>query len=168
MSLHSQINWSTWVPTEEATILFVIQDGKILLIHKKRGLGAGLINGPGGRIEQGETPEQCALRETKEELGIEVRDPRFAGELYFDMTDGYKLRGTVYTATRFTGVPTETDEATPEWFPLDGIPFERMWSDDRLWFPYMLAGKQFVGRFIFDGMTMLWHEVVETEFLATT
>ena len=162
MSLHSQIDWNTWAPTEEATILFVVQDGKILLIHKKRGLGAGLINGPGGRLEKDETTEQCALRETKEELGIEVHDPRFAGELYFDMTDGYKLRGHVYTATQFSGVPTETDEATPEWFPLDNIPFDKMWSDDRLWFPYMLAGKSFVGRFIFDGMTMLWHEVIES------
>ena len=155
------IDWEGWRPTEEATLMFVVQDGRMLLIHKKRGLGAGLINGPGGRLELGETPEQCALRETREELGIEVQNPRFAGELCFDMTDGYKLRAHVFTATQFSGIPTETDEATPEWFALDALPFERMWSDDRIWFPYMLSGRRFIGRFLFDGMTMLWHEMMD-------
>ena len=135
--------------------MFVIRDGKILLIHKKRGLGAGLLNGPGGRMEKGETPVQTAVRETREELGIEVKNPRFAGELWFDMTDGYKLRAYVFTATRFDGEPVETDEALPEWFDLDNIPFEKMWSDDVIWFPLMLEGKRFVGKFVFDGMTML-------------
>jgi 8-oxo-dGTP diphosphatase len=45
--------------------LFVIRDGHILLIHKKRGLGAGKINGPGGRIDLGESPQECAVRKFK-------------------------------------------------------------------------------------------------------
>jgi len=154
------MNWSHWTPTEEATLLFVIREGRILLIHKKRGLGAGLINGPGGRIEKGETPLQTAVREVQEEVGISVKDPTFAGELWFDMTDGYRLRGYVFTATQFDGIPVETDEALPEWFDLDKIPYGKMWSDDILWFPLMLAGKRFVGKFVFDGMTMLEHEIV--------
>ena len=64
-----KIDWSRWQPTELATLCFVIRDGQILLIHKKRGLGAGKINGPGGRIESGETAEQGAIRETQEEVG---------------------------------------------------------------------------------------------------
>ena len=47
----SDVDWTNWTPTERATLLFVIRDGQMLLIHKKKGLGAGKINGPGGRIE---------------------------------------------------------------------------------------------------------------------
>ena len=44
------IAWEHWVPQQRATLLFVLRDGQALLIHKKRGLGAGKINGPGGRL----------------------------------------------------------------------------------------------------------------------
>ncbi len=61
---------SVWQPVDKGTILFVIIDDQILLIHKKRGLGAGKINGPGGRLDDGETPAECAVREVEEELRI--------------------------------------------------------------------------------------------------
>ena len=48
-------DWSTWQPHERANLCFVVRGEEVLLIHKKRGLGAGKINGPGGRIEPGET-----------------------------------------------------------------------------------------------------------------
>ncbi len=63
-------DWKNWVPKERGTLCFVLREGKILLIEKKRRLGAGKVNGPGGRIEPGETPEQAAIRETQEEIGI--------------------------------------------------------------------------------------------------
>ena len=49
----TDINWTAWAPKERATLLFVRRHGQLLLIHKKRGLGAVKINGPGGRIEAG-------------------------------------------------------------------------------------------------------------------
>lgn len=149
-------DWSAWSPTEVATLLFVFDAaGRVLLIHKKRGLGRGKINGPGGRLEPGETPVQAAVRETREELGIDVADPRFCGSLRFQFTDGYAILGHVFKATRWIGDPVETDEAVPEWFPVDAIPYDRMWEDDRHWFPLMLTGTPFSGRFVFDGETML-------------
>jgi len=59
------IDWASWTPTERATLLFVLRDGQILLIHKKTGLGAGKINGPGGRIEPGESAQEGAIREVR-------------------------------------------------------------------------------------------------------
>ena len=44
----SDIDWDTWQPEEVATLMFIIQGDSVLLIRKKRGLGAGKINGPGG------------------------------------------------------------------------------------------------------------------------
>jgi hypothetical protein len=61
----SAIDWQSWVPHDFATLLFVFREhsDEVLLIRKKRGLGAGKINGPGGRLEPGETPRACAIRE---------------------------------------------------------------------------------------------------------
>jgi 8-oxo-dGTP diphosphatase len=154
----------TWTPKERATLLFVVKGGRVLLILKKRGLGAGKVNGPGGRLDPGEMPEQCAVRETQEELCITPTGVTFAGELMFQFTgtgklSGHSIHGYVYRATDFEGTPTETDEATPMWTDVDAIPYDRMWQDDRLWLPKLLAGEPFVGRFLFDDDTMLWHDV---------
>lgn len=153
--LVKDINWSTWVPGERATLLFVVRDGRILLIDKKTGLGAGKINGPGGRIEPGETAREGAIREVQEELCVTPTGVRDAGELYFQFVDGYALHGAVFSATGFDGELCETREAAPRWTPLDRIPYERMWTDDALWLPLLLAGQRFTGYFIFDGDLML-------------
>ncbi|MDF7806710.1 8-oxo-dGTP diphosphatase [Pontiellaceae bacterium B12219] len=155
----NDVDWENWEPVTVATLMFVIKDGKILLIHKKRGFGKGKINGPGGKLEPGETTEQCAIRETQEELCITPTGVEFAGELHFQFTDDNSIHGYVYTATDYEGEPTETDEAVPLWYSIDNLPFERMWQDDHIWFPYMLEGRQFSGRFIFDDDRMLDHVI---------
>jgi 8-oxo-dGTP diphosphatase len=149
------VDWENWKPVTVATLMFVIQGGEILLIHKKRGFGKGKINGPGGKLEPGETPLECAIRETQEELCITPTGIEFSGELHFQFTDGNAIHGYVYTATGFEGVPTETDEADPIWCSIDELPFDRMWEDDHTWFPYMLEGRRFSGRYLFDGDHML-------------
>ena len=154
-----EVEWERWTPRERATLLFVIRAGRILLIHKKRGLGAGKINGPGGRIDAGETPLECAIRETREELRVTPVDVRECGELRFHFADGWSIHGYVFTATDCEGEPQETEEARPFWAPLDRIPFDRMWADDRYWFPSMLAGRRFDGRFYFDGDELLGWEL---------
>ena len=154
-----EIDWDTWKPEQRATLLFVVRGGEILLIRKKRGLGAGKINGPGGRIDPGETPLECAVRETQEELRVTATGVREAGELRFQFVDGLSIHGSVFTATGCTGEPQETDEAIPLWTPVDAIPYAEMWQDDVLWIPLMLAGKRFDGRFLFDGDEMLGHDV---------
>jgi 8-oxo-dGTP diphosphatase len=156
----ADVNWDRWTPTERATLLFVIRDDCILLIHKKKGLGAGKINGPGGRIEPGEKPEQAAVREVQEELLVTPTGVEKAGELMFQFVDGFSIHGYVFTARECEGVPQETSEATPMWVPLQKIPYDRMWADDRIWIPWMLAGKKFLGRFIFDNDTMLDSEIM--------
>ena len=154
-----EIDWSIWKPVQRATLLFVVNDGEILLIHKKRGLGAGKINGPGGRIDPGETPAQCAVREVQEELHVTPTGLTPAGQLMFQFADGFSLHCYVFTATDCQGDPRETDEAVPHWVGVDHIPFERMWADDSIWIPRMLEGKKFMGRFLFDGDAMLGYDL---------
>jgi 8-oxo-dGTP diphosphatase len=152
-------DWSHWQPTMRATLLFVLRDGEVLLIRKKRGLGAGKINGPGGRIEDGESAVECAVREVREELGITAQNPELRGELHFEFVDGLRLHCLVFIASQFDGEPVETEEAVPLWTRFDDLPFEQMWEDDRHWLPYMLAGKCFRAWFEFDGERMLSRDV---------
>jgi 8-oxo-dGTP diphosphatase len=155
----SPIDWTSWRGEMHATILFIIKDGKILLIEKKRGLGAGKINGPGGKIDAGETPLEAAVRETEEELCITPIAPRKLGELQFSMSDCPHIHCHVYRADVYTGTPTETDEAVPVWSAIDAIPYQRMWEDDQHWLPILLKDQSFLGRFVFESDRLLWSEV---------
>ena len=152
-------DWSTWIPKERGVLCFIMSGGQILLIHKKRGLGAGKVNGPGGRLEAGETPLAAAVRETQEEVGVTPTGLREVGVVSFQFLDGYSLQCTVFAATGMVGELCETDEALPFWSPLAEIPYEQMWSDDALWLPLLVEGKPFDGKFVFDGEKMLHHDV---------
>lgn len=154
-----EIDWSTWQPEQRATLVFVICAGRILLIHKKRGLGAGKINAPGGRLDPGETELACAVREAQEELCITPTGLAHGGKLFFQFTDGLALHVSVFTASGHLGEPTETEEAKPLWVACEDIPYERMWADDRLWLPLLLAGQKFKGKFLFAGDAMLGYEL---------
>ena len=155
----SPIDWSTWHGEIHATLMFIVKDGRILLIEKKRGLGAGKINGPGGKIDPGETALQAVIRETREELHITPLNPRKLGELWFNMSDFPDILCHVYRADDHEGVPTETDEAAPVWTAVNAIPYHRMWEDDRHWLPLLLEETGFLGRFVFEGETMRWMDM---------
>jgi len=156
----ADVDWASWIPEQRATLVFVVEDGHVLLIHKKRGLGAGKINGPGGRLDEGESPYDCAIREVQEELLVTPTGVRQVGELRFQFVDGLSIHGYVFRADGCDGEPQETDEATPLWTAIDEIPYDRMWQDDRLWVPLMLQEQWFDGRFIFDDDVMLSHVIV--------
>lgn len=169
-----------WQAVDKATLLFVLcerdrhepnrqkldshnlsfeKKNKVLLIRKKRGLGAGKINGPGGKLEAGETPQQCAHREVHEELCITVTESSHRGRLRFQFQDGYSIDVSVFVANSFIGTPTETDEAEPLWFELDAIPYDEMWEDDRIWLPRVLQGERVDGKFVFDSDRMESHSI---------
>lgn len=151
--------WSVWQPTMRASLCFVRRNGKILMIRKKRGLGAGKINGPGGRLEEGETALHAAIRETREELCVTPLNLSERGELHFQFEDGLGLHCVVFTAEGCVGEPAETDEAIPRWMEPGNIPYHEMWADDIHWLPGMLEGRRFKGYFRFDRDLMLSHHV---------
>jgi len=134
-----------------ATLCYIIKDGRILLIKKKRGLGAGKWNGPGGKVEKGENIFECVSREVMEEIGVKPINLKLVGknEFYFDEKKENNQTVFVFVANDFVGELKETDEAEPKWFDLDEIPFEEMWIDDRVWMPLMLEDKKFSGKFYF-------------------
>jgi 8-oxo-dGTP diphosphatase len=151
----SVMDWSRWLPREHANLCFILKEGRVLLIRKKRGLGAGKINGPGGKLEAGETALDAAVREVREEIGVTPLGVEDRGVLRFQFADGYSLHCAVFVATDYEGELCETDEATPFWFTPAEVPYHEMWEDDQYWLPQVLAGQKFNGWFVFDGDRML-------------
>lgn len=155
--------------TKQLTLCFIVQGDKILLGMKKRGFGEGRWNGFGGKVAPGETIREAALREIREEVGVTPQDLEEYGVINFEFENDPKvLEVHIFKVTAFTGTPAESEEMRPQWFDLDKIPYEEMWSDDIYWIPLLLAGKKFKGRFCFDkpstaeySAKILSHELVE-------
>jgi 8-oxo-dGTP pyrophosphatase MutT (NUDIX family) len=135
-----------------ATLCYIIKDGRILLIEKKRGLGIGFWNGPGGHVNQNESIDAAAAREVEEETGLMPKNLEKTGILhfYFGHEGEADMTVHVFVSKECSGKEKETDEARPNWFPLDMLPYDKMWPDDEIWMPMMLAGKKFNGHFYFE------------------
>lgn len=134
------------------TLCIIHENNRVLLGMKKRGFGAGKWNGFGGKVEQGERIEQAAVRELKEEAGIDVHKLEKRGilDFVFTNTPDSVLQVHVFKPTEYTGDPIETDEMKPQWFAIEHIPYADMWADDIYWFPLFFANKKFKGMFTFD------------------
>ena len=158
-----EIDWDLWKPDQKAALCLIVRDRQVLLIRKKTGLGAGKINMPGGRIEQGETAADAVIRECQEEVGITPYNPEQRADLAFEFTDGLSLHCSAFYAFSHSGELIETDEADPFWCDIDKIPFREMWEDDALWIPRTLEGELVKGVFIFDGDRMVSKEIRKVE-----
>lgn len=156
------IDWDNWEITDDCTILYVLDDkNQVLLIKsKKDGFSKDIISGPGGHIENGESPEEAAIRECYEETNIKVNDIQPMGVLLFHFLDGMKMRGYVYIARSFTGEIKESDEAIPFWNSLDNLPLDQMWSDCPYWIESVLKeGKSVNAKFVFSNTLVLDHKI---------
>jgi 8-oxo-dGTP diphosphatase len=118
----------------------------VLLGHKKTGLGAGKIVGLGGHVEPGESPAEAAAREVKEEASIHVVPEALAEAAYvtfwFPERRQWSMDAWIYTSADWSGEAIETEEILPQWFPVTGLPLDRMWDDARYWLPRVLAGER--------------------------
>ena len=145
------------------TLCYPIVHGRVLLAMKKRGFGVGYWNGPGGKIEAGETALEACIRETKEEVGIDVAGLVYRGTVEFDFAGKpeWNNRCEVFVSEMVMGEAKESEEMLPQWFEFDAVPYDRMWEDDRIWLPTVLRGGTVSSRFYFDGSGhLLRHEVL--------
>jgi 8-oxo-dGTP pyrophosphatase MutT (NUDIX family) len=118
---------------------------EVLLGEKLTGLGVGKLVGAGGKLESGESARAAAVREVAEELGVIViaRDLVAISDITYPFVDKdeWSQRSFGFITRTWTGTPTATAELAPRWFPIDAIPFDRMWADARLWLPRALDGE---------------------------
>ncbi len=133
------------------TLVVVHNDKQILLGKKKRGFATGLWNGFGGKVNEGESLEEAAMRELEEEYGITNHKLQSHGKILFSFMDHDKdLEVNIFSINDFNGEAVETEEMFGQWFDLDKIPYSEMWADDPFWLPHVLAGKNVSGRLEFD------------------
>jgi len=153
---------------KHVTLLFLIKDDtqEICLAMKKRGFGEGKFNGTGGKIEEGETVPQAALREAKEEIGVDIveSDAEYVGTIAFsfDTKPDWGILCTVFMTSKWQGEPFETEEMAPQWFAIKDIPYNKMWKDDPHWLPHVLDKKIIQASFLFnaDGSEVLDKKVL--------
>lgn len=135
------------------TLSFLIKEDKILLAMKKRGFGDGKWNGYGGKLAEGESIEDGAVREIQEEGNVAVQKedllPLGVIDFYFSDKPEWDQRVHIFRVEKWMGEPEETEEMKPEWFAFDKIPWESMWKGDDSFITKVIAKQTFSGTITF-------------------
>ena len=117
------------------TLCYLEKDDAYLMMHrvsKKNDVNHDKWIGIGGHFEEGESPEECLLRETEEETGLTLTEYRFRGIVTFAQ-EGYGTEYMcLYTATGFVGQMHESTEGILEWIPKDQVTDLNLWEGDRI------------------------------------
>ena len=149
------------------TLVLIINQEKqrVLLGMKKRGFGEGWWNGFGGKLKKGESIEECAERETLEECGLKLEKFEQIGKMVFEFVgDPVLLDVTVFRSDEYSGELVESEEMRPQWFNFDDVPFDKMWPDDHLWYPYLFKNQKFTAKYLFEGHEkILKHDIKQVD-----
>ena len=138
-----------------STLCYVKRDGRTLMLHrvkKANDVNSGKWVGLGGRMEPGETPEDCVVREVFEESGLVIRNPRLRGFLTFPAFEGNDCEYTfVFTATVSDGKLKQCDEGDLEWVDDDRIRSLALWEGDRVFLKWLDDPRLFSAKFTYSG-----------------
>lgn len=132
---------------------FIVQSGRILLQERPVGrIWAGMLNGPGGKVDPGEDAADAIVRETIEETGLMIVDPQPRGSLVLHLPSPrlQKLTVDIFVATATKGSAAEL-EGELSWHERDALPFDRMWADQRYWLQAVLDGFSVDGDVTYEG-----------------
>lgn len=128
---------------------------------KANDMHQGKWNGLGGKLEPGETPEECAVREIYEESGLQVRNPLWKGLLTFpgfaNDEDWYAF---VFVAKDFDGELIESPEGDLRWIEDTRLAELELWEGDRIFLPWLDQPGFFSGKFIYLDGQLAEHQVV--------
>lgn len=120
---------------KNTTLCYVEQDGRYLMLHrvkKQNDLNEGKWIGVGGKFEEGESPEDCLLREVKEETGLTLTEYRLRGIVTFLSQKWESEYMFLYTATGFVGDLIPCNEGNLEWVDIDKIESLPLWEGDKI------------------------------------
>ncbi len=147
-----------------ATLCYVKHNGHTLMLHrvkKQNDMHAGKWNGLGGKLDAGESPEACVIREVWEESGLQIRNPRLHGVLTFPAfasdEDWYAF---LFTATEFEGALIDSAEGVLRWVPDGEVLALNLWEGDRVFIPWLDQPQFFSGKFTYKEGRLEGWEVV--------
>ncbi|PIQ11046.1 MAG: DNA mismatch repair protein MutT [Ignavibacteriales bacterium CG18_big_fil_WC_8_21_14_2_50_31_20] len=134
-----------------ATLLYAQKDDKTLMLYrnkKENDYHKGKWNGLGGKFELGESPEDCAIRELKEESGLDAKKLNLKGHLTFPMFDGkddwYVF---VFTIPEFEGELIESNEGHLEWIENSELHKLNLWEGDKHFIDWLFQDEFFSAKF---------------------
>ena len=147
-----------------ATLCYVRSNGKTLMLHrikKRNDMHAGKWNGLGGKLDPGETPEECVVREVREESGLELSAPVLRGVLTFPaFSQGEDWYAFVYVADRFTGELIDSAEGVLAWVDDDKLAQLNLWEGDRIFLPWLDSQGFFSGKFVYRDGRLVDYQVI--------
>lgn len=146
-----------------ATLCYVKNNKKTLMLHrvkKKKDIHQGKWNGLGGKFELSESPEECVIREVKEESGLNIINPKLHGIITFPMFDGKKdWYVFVFTVRKFTGNIIDSKEGNLMWVDDNDLTDLNLWDGDRIFMKWLEKNELFSAKFIYINKKLISHEV---------
>jgi 8-oxo-dGTP diphosphatase len=146
-----------------ATLCYIRRGGKTLMIHrvkKPNDMHQGKWNGLGGKLEPGETPEECVIREIREEAGLVARNPQLRGFLTFpgfaNDEDWYAF---VFVVDDFEGELIDSPEGNLAWIEDDRLMELPLWEGDYIFLPWLDRPGFFSGKFCYSDGNLESHYV---------
>lgn len=149
------------------TLCYIEQDDKYLMLHrikKENDLNHDKWIGVGGKFEPDETPEECLLREVKEETGLTLLKYRMRGILTFISNEWETEYIHLYTATEFEGTLTDCDEGELVWVSKNEIENLHLWEGDKLFLRLLAESEEFFSmKLKYEGDTLVETSTVINE-----
>ena len=144
--------------SKQTTLCYMEQNGCYLMLHrvkKEQDENKDKWIGVGGKFEDGESPEDCVLREVREETGLTLTDYKYRGIVTF-VSDIWPCEYMhLFTATGFEGQIKECDEGVLEWLPKEKLYGLPMWAGDRIFLELLDKGAPFFSlKLVYQGETL--------------
>ena len=138
-----------------STLCYLERDGAYLMLHrtvKKNDVNKDKWIGVGGHFEEGESPEECVLREVLEETGYRLTSYRFRGLVTFLSGDGVTEYMYLFTADGFEGDEIPCDEEELEWVSMERLEELNLWEGDKIFFRLLRENVPFFSlKLVYDG-----------------
>ncbi len=138
-----------------STLCYIEKDGKYLMLHrtvKEKDVNKDKWIGVGGHFEEDESPEECLLREVKEETGYTLTSYRYRGIVTFISGNGVTEYMSLFTADGFCGEQTECDEGQLEWVDIDKVEGLNIWEGDKIFLRLLRDSEEFFSlKLVYDG-----------------
>ena len=145
---------------KNTTLCYLEQDGCLLMLHRVKKVNDENQDkwiGVGGKLEDRESPEDCLLREVREETGLTLERWRYRGLVTF-VSDKWETEYMhLYTADKFSGTMKECDEGNLEWVPREQVEHLPIWEGDKI-FLRMIADPEtpfFSLKLVYRGDTLV-------------
>ena len=151
--------------TKLSTLGYIEKDGQYLMLHrtvKENDVNKDKWIGVGGHFEQGESPEECLLREVKEETGYTLTAWKFRGIVTFVYGEDIVEYMSLYTAGGFTGEMIECDEGQLEWVDKTKLFSLELWEGDKIFFRLLDEGREFFSlKLVYDTKDVLKYAALD-------